>query len=354
MRRNNMEIREKEPIKEFLDRCKGKKCYLFGAGGIGRSVLELRKEILSNIQIEGFLDNDVNKWGTHFQGYLVSGVDILKKIDEDSYVVLITSYSAEDIKAQLKRFGVKNIFNARTLWGVGRTYTTDEIEKIEQVKGLLADEKSRKNIEKIMTYRNAGISDWHDLYEPEQYFPKDVIKLGEAEVFVDCGAFTGDTVQEFIRQCNGVYQKIYAFEPVEENFLIMRQQYEMEKRVACIQAGLADKEAVLRFSENKDLMSAGRISEYGESKTIITTIDARIKENVTFIKMDIEGYELLALHGAAETIQRDKPKLAICIYHKAEDLYEIPQYIKSLVPEYKLYIRHHMPAGYETVLYAVV
>lgn len=70
--------------------------------------------------------------------------------------------------------------------------------------------------------------------------------------------------------------------------------------------------------------------------------------------MDIEGSELEALKGAVKTIQRDKPRLAICLYHKPEDIVEIPRLIKNLVPEYKLYIRHYIPYHFDTVLYAVI
>ena len=85
-------------------------------------------------------------------------------------------------------------------------------------------------------------------------------------------------------------------------------------------------------------------------------IDEAVDTNnrVTFIKMDIEGSELEALKGAQQTIQRDRPKLAICIYHKPEDMTDIPLYIKSLVPEYRLYVRHHSNRCSETVLYAVM
>ena len=69
--------------------------------------------------------------------------------------------------------------------------------------------------------------------------------------------------------------------------------------------------------------------------------------------MDVEGAELESLKGAQKVIQRDKPKLAICIYHKPEDMVEIPLYIKELIPEYKLYIRHHSNYIFETVLYAI-
>jgi hypothetical protein len=74
---------------------------------------------------------------------------------------------------------------------------------------------------------------------------------------------------------------------------------------------------------------------------------------VTFIKMDIEGSELNALKGAEQTIRKYKPKLAICVYHRAKDLITIPQYIKTLVPEYKLYFRAHKYGTYDFVLYAV-
>lgn len=77
-------------------------------------------------------------------------------------------------------------------------------------------------------------------------------------------------------------------------------------------------------------------------------------ERVTFIKMDIEGSELAALKGAANTIRSQKPKLAICIYHSPQDMLKIPIYIKSLVPEYKIYIRHYTDMMLETVCYAVL
>lgn len=78
------------------------------------------------------------------------------------------------------------------------------------------------------------------------------------------------------------------------------------------------------------------------------------QERVTMIKMDIEGSELEALRGARKTICRDKPRLAVCIYHKAEDMTEVPLYIKELVPEYRLYVRHHSKEIGETVFYAVM
>lgn len=91
------------------------------------------------------------------------------------------------------------------------------------------------------------------------------------------------------------------------------------------------------------------------TKIQVDTIDNLCgEEKVTLIKMDIEGSEQAALRGAVNVIKRDKPRLAICIYHTFEDLYEIPFMIKDMVPEYKIYIRHHAYSHCETVVYATL
>lgn len=71
------------------------------------------------------------------------------------------------------------------------------------------------------------------------------------------------------------------------------------------------------------------------------------------MNLDIEGAEYPALCGAIEVIKRDRPILAISIYHSAEDLYRIPEYLMSELRSYKYYIRHHALISCETVLYAI-
>lgn len=109
----------------------------------------------------------------------------------------------------------------------------------------------------------------------------------------------------------------------------------------------------MSFTAGKNAGSV--ISTDGDVKITCDAIDDLCaRDKVTFIKMDIEGSEQEALNGAEKVIQRDKPKLAICIYHSWEDLYEIPFLIKKMVPEYRLYIRHHSDTIFETVLYATL
>ncbi len=112
-----------------------------------------------------------------------------------------------------------------------------------------------------------------------------------------------------------------------------------------------DEEAMLNFSQMGNACSD--ICENGSTVIRTMPIDRVVREKVTFIKMDVEGAELKSLMGAHDTILRDRPKLAVSIYHKYEDMIQIPLYIKSLVPEYRLYVRHYSNNACETVLYAI-
>ena len=122
--------------------------------------------------------------------------------------------------------------------------------------------------------------------------------------------------------------------------------------VEFIGKGLWNKKSVMRIGSGRS-SSDSSVSLEGDSKIEVTTLDSEVgEEKVTFIKMDIEGAELNALKGAKETIIKNKPRLAICIYDKPKDIYEIPEYILSLVPEYRFWIRHYTSNNWETVLYA--
>ena len=162
----------------------------------------------------------------------------------------------------------------------------------------------------------------------------------------------------------GVYKKIYVWEPDKTNVATLKKNLGKLDNIVYVPCGMWDKETELMFLENGG--TDARLVDEGCQFTVGTDLDiaTRIKVNsidnvcagdkVTFIKMDIEGSELAALEGAVRVIKRDKPRLAICVYHKPEDLYEIPFWIKETVPEYKLYLRHHTNAIIETVLYATL
>lgn len=120
--------------------------------------------------------------------------------------------------------------------------------------------------------------------------------------------------------------------------------------VELIPKGLWSKAGVLRFRSQG---RGGSITANGEMSVEVESIDYFVKEPVTFIKLDVEGAEYQALLGAEHTIASYKPKLAICTYHKLEDIWELPSLIHEMNPEYRFYLRHYSFAENETVLYAM-
>lgn len=122
--------------------------------------------------------------------------------------------------------------------------------------------------------------------------------------------------------------------------------------------GLLDKEKCVKYEIGSDKGQNSSISEsscnskfyYGKT---VRLSDILRNNKVTYIKMDIEGSELMALYGAEEIIKKQRPKLAICVYHKPDHLWEIPFYLRNIVLDYKIFLRHHSTLDYETVCYAV-
>ncbi len=191
---------------------------------------------------------------------------------------------------------------------------------------------------------------------PEQMVPN------RDDVFLDIGGFVGDTVENYIKARGGVFKRIYSFEPYGKAFNALKIRTERLKKewmlddraIVPINGGCGTNRSRMSLALNGTAMNSQLVSSDESSDDCIEvySIDEMFKdENVTFIKADIEGMELDMLRGAQEVIKRDKPNLAICIYHKITDYFEIPLYIKSLVPEYRMQIRHHSSFIEETVLY---
>jgi len=189
-----------------------------------------------------------------------------------------------------------------------------------------------------------------------QYFDLPDLKFSDNEVFIDAGAADASTITPFLCFCNNKYHHIYAFEPNQDSYQRMCNKINEWgiKNITTIPKGLYDKNTSLFFSGES---TGFRVNAKGTVEIPVITLDSYLQQNqrVTFIKMDIEGSELAALRGCKETILFNKPKLAICIYHKPkEDMIDIPTYLLSLVPEYRFYVRHYSYSRLDTILYALV
>lgn len=175
------------------------------------------------------------------------------------------------------------------------------------------------------------------------YFDLDILECDENEVFVDCGCFDGGTVKEFIHDYGAQYKSIYSYELTSSSFELAKARLNDVPRLYLRNTGVSDKNGTFTFqaAEEGRSQAANRLSPNGNAIAKVVKIDDDIQEDITFIKMDIKGAELEALRGAEQQIRRNKPKLAISLYHKVPDLLDIPKLIKSYVPEYKLYLRHN-------------
>ena len=228
--------------------------------------------------------------------------------------------------------------------------------RVDAVCNMLANEESRQTYLKAIEFRITHNRKIAPKYTPEkwQYFDKEIVNLSNEEVFIDCGAFYGDTVDNFVKQTKNQYKRIVCFEPDENNCEMIQAKKLHDVKVYC--AGVWDKCTRVAFVSDggKGARVVENADEGNTSINVVSIDSIEDCKGATYIKMDIEGSEMNALIGAKETIVCNKPKLAICIYHSDEDFLRIPEYIKSLVPEYKLYVKHYSYEVFETVLYAIV
>jgi FkbM family methyltransferase len=218
---------------------------------------------------------------------------------------------------------------------------------------LLADDESRKTLLDIVRYRLTADSNYMRNYEvrlKDQYF-EDFLQI-KNEVFVDAGGYDGDTTLEFCKRYPD-YKRILFFEPSPLNMSLAKRQTDNIRDIIYYHNGLSDIVGTLFFDPYAGSSSSVKTSGNQKDTISVTTLDLKVEEPVSFIKMDIEGWELKALVGCRQHIICDRPKLAIAVYHNAKDFYKIPSYILSLNPYYNLYLRHYTQGWSETIMYFV-
>lgn len=348
------------------------KIVLFGCGGVGRKTLAGLRKV--GIEPIGFCDNDPAKWGSMIDGLEVYGPDSIFGLV--GVAVILTVWRGEpdgryrDIIANLETKGITDVIPVGLLWWKYSDlflphYCIDLPHKVIETKNdiinafdLLADEQSRDEfvdqIEWRLTLDHTCLA---DPCTEEVYFPESLIKLTDYEVFVDCGAYDGDTIKQFLENVHD-FKKIIAFEPDVQSFKKLNL-YEgslssfQQARIELFERGVCNFDDVTGFTMEGTVAST--IDEEASPSIECVTLDHLLEYcTPTFIKMDIEGSEIDALNGARETIKRCLPTLAICAYHKQADLWTIINLINEIAPyKYNLYIRRHMCEGWETCCYAI-
>ncbi len=235
------------------------------------------------------------------------------------------------------------------------TFRSDYVrneDKWRFLESSLSDQRSLSVLDSLARYRLTG--DYRHMAGfsvrfNEQYFDP-IVPLSDEEVFVDCGGFDGDTVLEFCSR-NPQYRQIYLFEPSPSNFERARVRLQGFENLSLIPMGVSDVRGTLAFDPSAG--SASSVSAAGSMTIDVVSIDECISQPVSFIKMDLEGWELQALKGARQHILEDHPKLAISVYHHASDFWRIPEYVLGLRGDYSVYLRHYSEGWSETVMYFI-
>ncbi len=362
--------------KEFsIDRIKreikdSKHVCAFGLGIVSYPIIAAIRK-LTDIKINFSSDNDQAKWGKTFHNDLkcISPKELDKY--KDDIAILITTQHYKKIYRQLLDNGFKKIFAVTEYRLLNDAYFKNKknLQKIKdnvlKVMDVLEDERSKEiTFTLIKNWFDFDVDKigYEEIFTNDQYYPPGIVNLTDHESFIDVGAYNGDTLFNFLKRVQNKFDLIHAFELDKKNFNEMKSSVEkldanLKNRIKLYNLGLLDREKDVYYesggsgSESTFINVINKASECGKT---IKLSDVLQNEKVTFIKMDIEGSEVKALSGAEEIIKKQKPKLAICVYHKPEHLWEIPLYIKKIVPEYKIFIRHHTPLEYETVCYALI
>lgn len=385
----------RHPFSEFLQtlRSSAKNC-IFGAGELAANVCHKLTQPAVGVTIHYCCDNDARKWGKTFFGVPCISLPELLAMKDEVLVLIVTGY-CDEIYPQLKQAGVRNLYvlNKEYLILYADELTRrlgDEAEfgrlrdQVIALMDLLADEQSRRTAATVI--RNWFTfspfeQDYLGINVPDQYFPADIIHLSDREVLVDLGAYDGKNTLDFIQRTGNRFRAAYALEMDRQNFQTMADAFEQRTdgsaysvrqvlnpsdmpaspaepaasgnrggTVFLCRFGAGSRNEEIRY---RSLFQGSVMDAEGDCTAQIARIDDVLAgQPVTLLKMDIEGAEMEALEGAKETIRRWKPKIAACVYHNPDHLLKIPPFFKQLVPEYRLFLRHHTKTDLETVCYA--
>lgn len=348
-------------INQFIDKFDN-----FAVWGTGDGGLRIKKLLdKKGKKIAYYIDNDINKKGTLFEGKIVKHPSEIGFIDNKLIIAsLWFPIISQQIENQFILIPFLDFIPAPFLFeniNIGKEFLEKFIkgfDRISQVFNLLENSNSQTRLYNVIKYRTfLGYKNILFFETPYSSYPQyfhPLVKPEDSDIIVDAGAYDGDTILNIINQ-NISYKYIYAFEPDVDNYNKLLKNTSHYKNINCYDLGIWNKKEKLFFSSGATVGSAIVSDQQNANCTIdCISIDEFFddKEKPTLIKMDIEGAEYEALLGAKNIISHYKPKLQICIYHRPEHLWDIPLFIKELVPEYKIYIGHHHHLFNETVLYA--
>jgi FkbM family methyltransferase len=335
---------------------------VYGAGLAGQQVQAYLSD--RGVEVSGFLDRNTAlkpgaglavmtaaQWAelhdpAHacvFIGLFNSGVDVgevVEQLKQLGYgrVVSIVEFVRHYPDDQPFRF-----------WLVDPRFLERHSDRVAAMRDRLADDASRDLLDRIVAFRTHGDYVLNPP-APQQYYPHDLPAWPQPLRFIDCGAYTGDTVQA-MRADGFVFEAVATFEPNLVNYQTLVRELS-DLNAMNFPCGVSDGNRHVGFDGS--LGQGGHLVDSGgERVTCVRLDDALPGFAPNLIKMDIEGEEPAALEGALGLLRRYRPHLAISVYHRADHLWSIFEQIDGYGLGYEFYLRCHAHSSFETVLYAM-
>ncbi len=347
---------------------------LFGAGGLGKKTVQGLRRV--GIKPLAFADNNRALWGSQIEGLpVLSPQEAAQKFgDRAAFVITIWgaggSHRLGQTRRQLCDLGCLKVADFASLfwkypfvflpyYALGLPHLLlEQAESIREAMTLWADQASRYEYLAQMRWRLQ--LDFDGLPSPvkhAQYFPPDLFDIKEDEIFVDCGAYDGDSLRVFMERQPVFGGRWIAIEPDPLNLRALAETLSTlpahwRNKVDIRPLALGSRRGKVRF-ELSGLPSSG-IRAWGGQEVECVPLEEILGEvQPTFIKMDIEGAEMDALIGARRVIEKHLPVLAICVYHQPDHLWRIPLLIRSFSDQYRYFLRTHNEEGWDLVCYAI-
>jgi FkbM family methyltransferase len=354
----------------------GDRLVLYGAGTLGRTVLAKLRRV--GLEPAAFADDTPEK-----QGQRVDGVEILTPREAVArfgegvlFVVTIMNQRLRYVEARrrLQSLGgeASRVVSFMNLaWKYPEEFLPYYLFELPQV--LLAkaedirrafhafeDEESRRQFVAHLRLRLHLDYDALPQASRDDYFPPALVPaLPDDGVFVDCGAYDGDTLRRFLERQRGRFGRIYAFEPDALNCERLRAYVstldaEAARRIHVYHAGVGDRRTKIKFNATGDMSAS-----FGGADGIdvdVLPLQEVVESNggaIVYLKYDVEGAEWEALRGAQSLIERARPILAISVYHRPDDLWQLPLYVRTLDPTYRLFLRTQGEDGTDVICYAI-
>jgi FkbM family methyltransferase len=327
---------------------------LYGYGFLGRWALpQLRQR---GINVTACYDAVAASGSAAASGVPIHSAEALER-ERPAFLFVTARHAVKPVGALLTRHAIAHV--SYDAWHVAQ-----HIEDFLRVHDRLGDARSGEVLRAVtMAMLTGDAAFCAAVREGDQYFCLPAFRDADRQIYVDAGAYVGDSAERFVWAHNGVFTRLYAFEPGARQFAALqtrlrrlRDEWALdEQATVAVNAGLGEAAGVAQVAERGGAMTNAALGgAEGVAVEVIGLDDFLQGSPITFLKADVEGMEMALLRGARGTIARHRPKLAICVYHYPEDIPAVCNYVAALVPQYRFALRHHSPRFMETVLYAWV